>query len=129
MEYFLDVEADPPPNIKPRNMMKKDTALHIYAHELFYNNGKNGPVQHIMRNLGCAALTDPAMCPYFQHTLMAIIWSNTYVRSEELQERGQNAQQLWYNDLMAMTLKFPEGADRNVSKWYLPFAPGILLFL
>jgi hypothetical protein len=60
---------------------------------------------------------------------MAIIWSNTYVRSEELQERGQNAQQLWYNDLMAMTLKFPEGADRNVSKWYLPYAPGNLLFL
>jgi hypothetical protein len=113
MENFLDDVEPEPPLKKPRNMMKKDTALHIYAHELYYNNGKNGPVQHIMMKLGCAALTNPKYCPYFQHTLMAVIWSNTYVRSEELQERGQNAQQLWYNDLMAMTLKFPEGAEKT----------------
>ncbi len=128
MDNFLDNEPDNPPPIKlkPRNVVKRDTAINIYAHELYYNNGKNGPVQQIMMKLGCAALTDPKFCPYFEHTLMAVIWSNTYVKSEELQERGQSAQQLWFPDLMAMTLNFPEGADKDVRKWYLPSAPGFI---
>jgi hypothetical protein len=106
-------------------VVKKDTDIHMTAHEIYYNNGKHGPVQHMMMALGCAALTEPENCPYFQHTLAAILWSNTYVRSTELQEGGQNAQQLWPADLKALVSMFPEGIDRRICKWYLPYAPGM----
>lgn len=133
MDNFIDDDDDPHLKqrvvVKPKNMIKKDTTLHMWAHELYYNNGKNGVVQHIMMKLGCAALTDPKNCVYFENTLMGIIWSNTYVRSEELQDCGQNAQQLWFADLMAMTKEFPEGADKDVRKWYLPNIPGIFHFI
>jgi hypothetical protein len=109
-------------------VVKKDTDIHMYAHEIYYNNGKHGPVQHIMQQLGCAALiTDLANCQFFQWTLMAILWSNTYVRTEELQERGQNAQQLWPADVKAMVSMFPDGIDKRICKWYLPYAPGMYL--